>query len=151
MGTLYRIQLSDEKTNIKLGDPWPDTGPGPDGVPISEKYVVGAMFYEPEQEADDEGGEAFPAYFELWAQPKGVSQPNADFPTFRMRLWLDSAMKMTVELWNWADMEQAIALRMGYDPDAPIEQEPVPELPPQQVAPAGNPFRGKPTPAVAPG
>lgn len=120
MGTLYRITI-DEKTTYKLGDPWP-TGPGPDGTPLSDKYGIGAMFHSPEQ-AGDEDEEILPAYFELWAQPKGIPHPAEDFPTFRLRLWLDAPMKWTEEVWMWADMEAAIALRMGFDPDERQEEQ----------------------------
>lgn len=145
MGTLYRIELNDEaKTTVKLGAPWPDSSPGPDGVPISDQYLVAAMFYEgAQQEEENEAGEILgedlPAYFELWAQPKGVAEPPDDFPTFRMRLWLDAPMKSTIEVWKWADMEKAIALRMGFDPEAPIEPAaPSPPAPAVQ-APARAP------------
>lgn len=131
MGTLFRIELNDEaKTTIRLGDPWPDDSPAPDGVSLSERYIVAAMFYMSEQneeEVENEKGEMvlqgddLPAHFEIWAQPKGVEDPPEDFPTFRLRLWLDSPMKRTFEVWKWSEMKEFCLVHMGFDPDAPIE------------------------------
>lgn len=144
MGTLFRIELNDEaKTTLRLGDPWPDDSPSPDGVPLSERYTVAAMFYMAEQSEEevenDKGemvlqGEDLAAHFEVWAQPKGIEDPPNDFPTFRMRLWLDSPMKRTFELWKWCEMKEFCLLHMGFDPDQPIE----PASPPAAQNPSAS-------------
>lgn len=115
---LYRVQI-DDKINYKLGDVWPDDSPMPDGVAISDRYVIGAMFHVPENDGD----EGLPAYFELWAQPKGVEDPPDDFPTFRGRLWLDAPMKACYSVTDWATAKQAIQFRAIIESDEDDEEE----------------------------
>lgn len=151
--TLYRVTLANEqRTEYKLGDPWPDSDPK-----LKGKYQICMILFSPEVEggeveAEDEHGrtrkdaqgqtimemiDSEPAYFEVWAEAVGYQDPPPDLPTFFFRHYLDSPKETETWVLPWSEAFQMMLERQGINPDQQAVASAVAPHPPQaRPAPA---------------